>query len=234
VGVAVDAAPEEELSVPVNPIGQQNAVTAIDILLDPDETMIGHAHAVNARLLTAYPAGFALDAAHQPHITVLQRFVNTAALDEVFAAAETVLVGEDPASWRLRAVKYYYIPAPPIGVAGIVIEPTADLLRLQQRLIGAIAPYTVLTGTVAAFASTQDGRDIQDELIEYVTNFVGDSSGDKFNPHVTTGAAPIAYLDEMLAEPFEAFVFCPSGAAIYQLGTFGTAQKKLKVLPLSR
>jgi len=227
-------APEDELSEPDNPIGQQNAVTAIDILLDPDETLMLHAHAVNARLLTAYPAGFALDAAHQPHITVLQRFVNTADLDEVCTAAETVLVSENPAGWRLRAVKHYYIPAPPIGLAGIVIERTKDLLRLQHRLIDAIAPYTVLTGTAAAFASTQDGRDIQESLIEYVTNFVGDSSGDKFNPHVTTGVGTLAYLDEMLAEPFEAFEFSPSGAAIYQLGTFGTAQKKLKELPLSR
>jgi hypothetical protein len=38
----------------------------------------------------------------------------------------------------------------------------------------------------------------------------------------------------MLAEPFEAFMFSPAGAAIYQLGTFGTAQKELKVLPLTR
>jgi hypothetical protein len=226
--------PEEELSEPDNSIEQQNAVTAIDILLEPDETMMEHAHVVNARLLKTYPAGFALDAAHQPHITMLQRFVNTADLDEVYTSAETVLVSENPASWRLRAVKHYCIPDPPIGLAGIVVEPIEDLLRLQQRLIDAIAPYTVTTGTAAAFASTQDGRDIQESLIEYVTKFVGDSSGEKFNPHVTTGVGTIADLDEMLAEPFEAFVFCPSGAAIYQLGTFGTAQKKLKLLPLGR
>ena len=29
-----------------------------------------------------------------------------------------------------------------------------------------------------------------------------------------------AYLDEMLAESFEAFTFSPYGAAIYQLGTY--------------
>ena len=35
-------------------------------------------------------------------------------------------------------------------------------------------------------------------------------------------------LDKMLAEPFEPFTFSPAGAAIYQLGPFGTAAKKLK------
>lgn len=48
-----------------------------------------------------------------------------------------------------------------------------------------------------------------------------------FNPHVTTGAAPQGYLDAMIAEPFEAFTFKPDGAAVYQLGTFGTAQRKI-------
>jgi hypothetical protein len=32
----------------------------------------------------------------------------------------------------------------------------------------------------------------------------------------------------MLAEPFEPFTFSPASAAVYQLGQFGTAAKKLK------
>jgi hypothetical protein len=107
------------------------------------------------------------------------------------------------------------------------------LLRLQQHLIDAIAPYTVTTGTTAAFASAEQGRDIQESLIEYVANFVGNQSGSNFSPHVTTGVGTLAYLDEMLAEPFEAFTFSPERAAIYQLGTFGTAQKLLKELPFA-
>jgi hypothetical protein len=63
----------------------------------------------------------------------------------------------------------------------------------------------VETGTVAAFVSTEEGRDIQQGLIDYVTNFVPNASGKKFNPHVTTGVATETYLKEMLAEPFEAF-----------------------------
>ena len=81
--------------------------------------------------------------------------------------------------------------------------------------------------------STEDGRDIQGILIDYVTNFVAiDRSGQTFNPHVTTGVATEAYLKEMLAEPFEAFTFSPASASVYQLGTFGTARKELKVLEL--
>ena len=49
---------------------------------------------MNARLLGDYPQGFPLDAAHHPHISMLQRFVVTADLDKVYNAAGTVFVGE--------------------------------------------------------------------------------------------------------------------------------------------
>ena len=62
---------------------QQNAITAIDIALEPDATMIQHAQADNARLLKAFPKGFALDASHHPHISMLQQFVRTADLEGV-------------------------------------------------------------------------------------------------------------------------------------------------------
>src|ERR1700722_1029967 len=39
---------------------QQNPVTAIDIALEPDTTMVQHAMAANARLLKSFPKGFAL------------------------------------------------------------------------------------------------------------------------------------------------------------------------------
>ena len=211
---------------------QQNPVTAIDIVLEPDATMIQHAKAANARLLKAYPKGFALDATHQPHITMLQQFVRTADLDRVYAAADQVLANEKPTSWKLKAFKYYYIPDPPIGIAGIVIEPTKDLIRLQRELLDAVAPFAVKTGTAAAFVTTEEGRDIQKGLIDYVTNFMSIGAGKKFNPHVTTGVGTIVYLDRMLAEPFQPFTFSPASASVYQLGTFGTARRKLKVLVL--
>ena len=142
-------------------VAQQNPVTAIDIALEPDATMIQHAKDANARLLKAFPKGFTLDATHHPHISILQQFVRTDDLDKVYAAANAVLAKEKPTAWTLKAFKYYYIPAPPIGLAGIVVEPTEDLHRLQDELISAVKPFTVKTGTPAAFFSEEGGRDIQ-------------------------------------------------------------------------
>jgi hypothetical protein len=58
-----------------------------------------------------------------------------------------------------------------------VVEPTGDLYRLQDELIAAVETYTVKTGTPAAFFSDEGGRDIQNELIDYVADFVADAAG---------------------------------------------------------
>jgi hypothetical protein len=100
---------------------------------------------------------------------------------------------------------------PPLGVAGIVVDPTEALHRLQDELIAAVAPYVAKTGTVAAFFSDEDGRDIQAPLIEYVADFVQVAAGTKFNPHVTIGVGTQDYLNAMPAEPFEPFTFSPAG-----------------------
>src|SRR5712671_1983079 len=212
---------------------QQNPVTAIDIALEPDATMLQHAQADNARLLKNFPKGFALDATHNPHVTMLQQYVRTADLEKVYTALDKVFASEKPTTWKLKAFKYYYIPSPPVGLAGIVVEPTEDLLRLQQKIIDAVTPFTEKTGTPAAFMSTEDGKDIQEFLLTYVADFVTIAAGKKFNPHVTIGVGTEAYLNEMLAAPFEAFTFSPAGASVYQLGSFGTARKELKALVLT-
>jgi hypothetical protein len=212
---------------------QHNPVTAIDIALEPDATMIQHAKDANARLLKEFPKGFALDETHHPHISMLQQFVRTDDLDKVYAAANAVLAKEKPTAWTLKAFKYYYIPAAPFGVAGIVVEPTEDLHRLQDELISAVKPFTVKTGTPAAFFSEDGGRDIQPALISYVANFVTDAAGKRFNPHVTIGVAMETYLNKMLAEPFPSFTFSAAGASVYQLGTFGTARKELRALTVT-
>ena len=214
-------------------VAQQNPVTAIDIALEPDATMVQHAMAANARLLKAFPKGFALDETHHPHISMLQQFVRTDDLNKVFAAANAVIAKEKPTTWTLKAFKYYYISAPPFGVAGIVVEPNEDLHRLQDELIAAVEPYTVKTGTPAAFFSDEGGRDIQNELIDYVANFVTDAAGKRFNPHVTIGVGTEEYLNKMLAEPFPPFTFSAAGASVYQLGSFGTVRKELRMLTVT-
>jgi hypothetical protein len=129
---------------------------------------------------------------------------------------------------KLEAFKYYYAPAGAVGVAGICAKPSPEIMKLQADLIAAVAPFTVETGPIGAFTAAHDDPALDVQMIDYVSAFVQKASGEHFNPHVTTGVAPREYLDKMLAEPFEPFVFSPAGVAVYQLGPFGTAAKKLK------
>ena len=206
----------------------QGSITAVDILLEPDATMLRHAQDNNARLLKVFPNGFALDEAHRPHITLLQRFVRTADLDQVYVAAEKVIAGASVTRMQLETFKYYYSPGKDVGVAGIVIRGTPALLTLQQELIASVAPFTVATGPIDAFTAPHDDPANDALLISYVSTFVPQQTGEHFSPHVSTGVAPRDYLDKMLAEPFEPFTFSLAGAAVYQIGPFGTAAKKLK------
>jgi hypothetical protein len=211
---------------------QQEPVTAIDILLEPDAAMLRHAAANNARLLKVYPKGFALDATHTPHITMLQCFVRTADLDKVYAAEDKVFTAANVNAMKLEAFKFYYAPTGPTGVAGICAKPTPEILKLQADIIAAAKPFMVQTGPIGAFTAAHADPATDAAIIQYVSTYVPKMSGANFNPHVSTGVAPKEYLDKMLAEPFEPFTFSPAGAAVYQLGPFGTAAKKLKAWDL--
>lgn len=217
----------------------QNDVTAIDILLDPDATMIQHAEAANAELLKSYPKGFTLGGVHAPHVSMLQQFVKTADLPKVFAAVDRVFAKENPTSWKLTAYKYAYTDSAKMGgemvsVGNILVKTTPDLLRLQQELIDAVTPFTAPTGTDAAFVTTPQDPDIVPELIPYVADFAPAHSGAHFVPHVSIGVGTTDSLNAMGAAPFDDFTFSPAGASVYHLGNYGTAMKKLHSVPLMK
>ena len=133
---------------------------------------------------------------------------------------------------KLEAFKYYYAPAGATGVAGICAKPTPAMLKLHSDIIAAARPFMVERGPIGAFTAPHDNPAIDAALIDYVSTFDPKMSGANFNPHVSTGVAPKDYLDKMLAEPFANFTFSPAGAAVYQLGPYGTAAKKLKQFDL--
>src|SRR5882757_856044 len=76
-------------------IGQTNVI-AIDILLNPDQTMLDSAKAYNALMRQNYsgPGSFSLDAIHTPHVSVLQCFVDKSNLKKVFDAVDKVVKSE--------------------------------------------------------------------------------------------------------------------------------------------
>jgi hypothetical protein len=207
-------------------------LTAIDVLLEPDATMVTRAEAANARLRENVFTGYALDALHAPHITVLQRHVRTRDLASMYLAVERVFETEHLAALQMEATGYYYIPfaekGVSMGLAGIVIEPSAALLRLQQNLIDAVAPFSESGGTATAYITAPENADVLSQLIGYVDGYVSKQSGKSFNPHVSVGVGREEFLKRLKAEPFDGFTFKVDGVAVYQPGAFGTAATKLR------
>lgn len=204
------------------------SLIAIDVLLEPDQTMLRKSSEWNARLRELTPEGFELDESHQPHITLIQRHVRRDDLDEVLVAVESIARNFDIESLALTAVGLYHIPVGDLGLAGITIEPTEELLTLQRAVVDAVNPYDAGAADEDAYVADPSGTPFDPFLFEYVELFVPDQTGANFNPHVTVGLAPTTWLAEQESQPFSEFQFGADGLAVYQLGNFGTAARRLE------
>ncbi len=208
--------------------GEQPAVTAIDVALEPDATMLQHASVLNERLRDNFAKGYALDATHRPHVTMLQRYVRTADLSKVYAAVRKIRTENNMGSWKFEAFKIGHAVWSGLAVTVILARHPQKVLEAQQQLFDAIAPYTVQTATAAAFATTPAEPDVNASTIEYVTAFVPKSTGANYIAHVTCGVASVEYVKQLEARPFTSFTFSPIAISVFQLGNFGTARKKLQ------
>jgi hypothetical protein len=90
-----------------------------------------------------------------------------------------------------------------------------------------VNPYDAGAADEAAYAPDPTNTPFDDLLFQYVETFVPAQTGEDFNPHVTIGLAPQAWLEEVEAAPFDSFKFGAADLAVYQLGNFGTAAVRL-------
>ena len=209
---------------------EQNPITAIDILLEPDATMLQHAEANNARLLGSLPERFrpgcGAPSAHH-HAPVFRP--HGGPRQGLCRSRKGVRCRQSKRD-EAGGFKYYYVPAGATGVAGISRSRRRRLLKLQADIIAAVEAvhganrphrrvHRCRTKTLLSSAA----------LIQYVSTFVPKACPARISIRTSAPASrPKEYLDKMLDEPFELFTFSPAGAAVYQLGPFGTAAKKLK------
>jgi len=206
----------------------QTRITAIDILLDPDKTMLDSAKVYNEMMQKNYsgPGSYSLDELHTPHITVLQCFVRTSDLEKVYAAVAAVVKSKKPTKYKITTSGFYYFPYKDLGLAGITATPSPELLDFQAKIIEAMRPL-ILEGDNSAFVQNADGTPIAAPSKDYVNGFIPDHSGTKYNPHVTIGLAHEDFLKALIAAPYHKFTFHCSSVSIYHLGDFGTARTKL-------
>lgn len=208
-------------------------LTAVDILVDPDEKTLQHARTWNARMRESVPNGFALDGTHRPHVTTLQRYVRTAELDGVHDAVQQTLAATDTSAltYQAVAIKHADWGVPGQGLAVILVQPSPQVIDFQAALLAAVTPFTESGGTAAAFV-TDPGEDISQSTLDWVEGYVPAQIGDGYTAHITVGFATLGDLEAIEAEPFDAFTIHPTALAVYQLGNSGAARKLLKSWPI--
>jgi hypothetical protein len=177
------------------------------------------------------PTGFALDEHHQPHITVLQRYVNTADLDKVYDAVGALCASIElpKLTFTAAAIRHMTVAAyPGVGLTAMVVKPGPEVLDFQSKLIEALMPNTGSGGTADAYVRTEAEPEINATTIDYIEHYVPEHSGTNYIAHVTVGLAKLDDLAAIEAEPLEPFAFAPAGISVYHLGNNGTAAKHLK------
>jgi hypothetical protein len=180
-----EATPEATPGAGSDATGQEMSdILAVNVLLEPDAALVEAAQALNARLRDDDSAGYPLDATHAPHISVVQRFVPAGDLGAVSEAVGAILDEQQPLGWPLTATSVEYVVLAGRAAVFIVIERTAELERLQQDLISAVAPFTVERGTRASFVPSAS---FDPGIIDYVETFVPKVTGANFAPHITVG-----------------------------------------------
>jgi hypothetical protein len=206
---------------------KSDRVIAIDVLLLPDATMVDHAKEANALLRTNYAAGYTLGGDQTAHITLVHRYVHEKDLPQIEAAVAKVSEQASPLDWELTANGYRYGIWSGLATTNISIDRTPNLDRYQEAIVAAVEPFAVKRGTAAAFSTSKELPKVEHEIVDYVQNFVPKASGANYSPHVTVGVAHEDFVLSLKEKPFDTFRFKAAGVAIYQLGNFGTAQKKL-------
>ena len=203
---------------------KDDPLIAIDVLLLPDAAMAARAAAMNARLRTAHPAGYALDETHAAHITLVQRYVRESDLPAIEAAVARA--SKRAGALPLTATGYVAGAAGDLGLLMLGVESSSALIALKDNMVAAVQPFAATGGTEAAFVR-EAGEPIARQTIDWVETFVPAASGATFFPHITIGVAPMPLLREIAAEPAPPPAFTAPVVAIYRLGNFGTARTAL-------
>ncbi|MCY3844437.1 MAG: 2'-5' RNA ligase family protein [Acidobacteria bacterium] len=172
---------------------------------------------LNARL-QAPPAGFAFDATHLPHVTLVQQFVRDADMPVVLPRLGRVASRTPPIALRGAGLQRGRT------TTSLSVEGGTALRALHERLLACLAPHATPPADgwgPAGDAFVADGEPPRGGDIEWVTRFRTRAAGDRFEPHVTLGVGAL----DRGAEPRLAFTATELAAC--HLGRFCTCRRVL-------
>ncbi|HUH28739.1 2'-5' RNA ligase family protein [Gelidibacter sp.] len=198
---------------------------AIGVLLTVPESVYQQSIQLNRAILENHPDNITLDSQHIPHITLLHGYVLKSDLSEIKQVLDEFYKTVEPDS--LWADELQYSKDKTESFASIGIKRSPPLMALHENVIALLEPYILPEGSQKAYVQNVDGTPIDEFTLAYVPKFVSAHSYDNYNPHISLGVAETALLDSLTQHHFRSIKFKAKALGIYQLGAFGTAQKRI-------
>jgi hypothetical protein len=202
-------------------------VIAVNVLLVPDQEASERAARINGVLRQSYPGGFALDASHLPHISVLHGYIQAKDLADIYVAVAKVSAQHPLIGQHLTVLGLEHKPWDREEITNIKLAKTRDLEGFQADLVSAVSPYLVDTGDERAFVTSAKDPGVDHETIEYVRTFVQKHTGTRFEPHITVGISDAETARKVSAQQSAPPKLTITSVAVFQLGNVGTARKEL-------
>jgi hypothetical protein len=187
----------------------RDTIVAVDVALAPDAVLDN------------------LASTGSTHITLVRGFVRSSEVDELSAVVANVMATSKLDAVNLTATGYRTGTWNGVAGTAMTVDVSPALRRLEERMVEGFRPFAVNPESAKDFIVTADGARMSDETIRIVERFVPDASGLNFRPHALVGAAQQEAVKRLEAQPFKAFTFKPAGAAVYQIGRSGTAERLL-------
>src|ERR1043165_138206 len=117
---------------------------------------------MNLLLRDDYRAGFPFDKSHEPHLTLVQRYIERGDLAAVTSVIEPIAQSEQVVHLSLTATGYELAGSgnKDLAIVLMAVDRWDDLRRLQQRIADAVEPFAVSGGgadAADAFVLNDDG-----------------------------------------------------------------------------
>lgn len=204
---------------------KQDKTIAIGVLLTVPEDVYEESIQLNRAILIKHPDNITLDSQHIPHITLLHCYVHESDLPEIEQVLEDYYKTIEHDS--LWTDELQYAKDKTESFASIGIKRSESLITLHENTISLLEPYILHDGSQEDYVQSPDGSPIDDFTLAYVPKFVSDHSYDNYNPHISLGVAKTALLDSLALHHFRPMKFKAKAIGVYQLGAYGTAQKRI-------
>jgi hypothetical protein len=184
-------------------------IVAIDVALSPDMAVAGRA------------------AAERAPVTLVRGFVRSSDVARVSSVVAFVMATTRLQDLNLRATGYQAGQWNGLSGTALVLEPNEELRRLEERMVAATRPFRLTPEAAQEFIMTPDGSRMSDETIAIVDRFVPDGAGVNYRPHIFIAGAEADAAKRTAAQPADQIAFRSVGAAIYQIGAGGVAERVL-------